>query len=232
MALEKVQNIFQPSEKKIKQETRKNIRQIDREVRSLNREIKKNEAEERKITQNIRKAAEQGRNDKVRQLAKNVVRVRRHNEKLNMMVGSLGDVKFQLQQMSSMMAQQRAMKNVTKMMKKMNSRMSPAKFAKIMQKFQLEQQKAELNADLMEDALGEEDEELEDEIVDGILTEIGLQKLDGLNYTPVEAPATTVATTAPVRTAVAEGGGAEEAEKTGEMSALEERLNNLNNNNL
>lgn len=76
-------------------------------------------------------------------------------------------------------------------MKKMNRRMNPQKFAKIMAEFQRQAAQAEFTDELMQDtmssALGD-DEEAEEELVDSILAEVGLEKLEGLGYVPIENP--------------------------------------------
>lgn len=231
MALERVREaVFEPSDKKIKKQVRQNQREIDREIRNLNREIKKNEKEQAKLKANIRKEAQAGNNDTVRQIAKQIVKTKGHASKLNTMIGSLTDVKMQMQSMATMAAQQRAMKNVTKMMKQINRKVSPQKFAKVMQRYAREAAKAELNEELMSDILDEGNEEAEDELVDGVLAEVGLQRLEGLGFVPVEAPETAEAVAAPQREAVAAGaGGGEEAEE--EINSLEDRLRNLNQGN-
>ena len=58
---QKVQSLFEPSDKKMRRQVRQNVREIEREIKSLNRDISKTEKEQDRLKMKMKKDAGAGR---------------------------------------------------------------------------------------------------------------------------------------------------------------------------
>mmetsp|Transcript_17106 Transcript_17106/g.20599 ORF Transcript_17106/g.20599 Transcript_17106/m.20599 type:complete len:142 (+) Transcript_17106:278-703(+) len=102
------------SKKALKAQFRKNDREIKKEIRGLAKDLKANEQKINQAKKDIRKQAEDGNTDKVRNVAKRIVRLQKHNDQIHKMTGNLEDLQMQMAEMKTMNAMSDAMRNMTK----------------------------------------------------------------------------------------------------------------------
>eukprot|EP01083_Nonionella_stella_P074001 200486_1 len=200
--------------KTIKEIIREQKRMVDRSIRQLDRERKKQEMEEKKLIQEMKKLAEKNQLKSVRIMAKDLVRIRKSQEKFVGLVAHLRGLSLKMQENASVAALTESMRNCTKSMYALNKTMNLPQLQKIMMEFEKQSEqldmKQEVMGDALDDALGdEEDEEEENEALQKICDEIGI----GLNEQLIDAPQNKQK--------------AEEKEVVSEDAELEARLRNL-----
>jgi len=93
---------------------RENQRIINRAIREIEREKNKLQQSEKRVIVEIKKTAKQGQMSAVRIMAKDLVRNRKHVEKLVKMKTQLQTVSLRLQTLKSQAAMAEAMRSVTK----------------------------------------------------------------------------------------------------------------------
>ncbi|GMH70332.1 hypothetical protein TL16_g05384, partial [Triparma laevis f. inornata] len=223
-------NIF-GKDKPLKEVLRENKRMITRAIRELDRERASLEREEKRLISDIKKFAKQQQMGSVKIMAKDLVRTRQYITKFIEMRSHLNGASLKLQTVKSHQALAESMSSVAKAMVKMNKAVNVPAINKMMQDFARENEKSELMQEMMGDAMDdvmdqEGNEEEEEMVVSQVLDEIGVSFGDEM----MEAPGKPVAVAkgkeqeqeipaAPVGMGAAEGGG--------DMSELEQRLNNL-----
>jgi charged multivesicular body protein 2A len=168
---------------------RENQRIINRAIREIEREKNKLQQSEKRVIVEIKKTAKQGQMSAVRIMAKDLVRNRKHVEKLVKMKTQLQTVSLRLQTLKSQAAMAEAMRSVTKAMMRMNRRMNLPAMQRIMAEFERQSQimemKEEIVSETMDDMMDDEDEEEETEaIVNQVLDEIGINLSTELVDTP------------------------------------------------
>jgi charged multivesicular body protein 2A len=206
---------------------REHQRTINRAVRELEREKNKLQQQEKKLVLDIKRTAKQGQMGAVRVMAKDLVRTRKHVEKMIKMKTQLQTVSLRLQTLKSQSAMAEAMRGVTKAMMTMNRQINLPAMQKIMMEFERQSEimemKEETIGDTMDDMMDDEDEETEtDAIVNQVLDEIGISLTQELVDTPNTAVATKQA--APMAKVAAPA-----AEAAADRD-LQERLENLRKN--
>lgn len=166
--------------KPLKTVLRENKRTVNRAVRELDREKVGLEREEKRLADDIKKAARGQQMATVKIMAKDLVRTRQQVAKLIEMRSHLQGCALKLQTVKSHQAMAEAMNNTTKAMVKMNKTFDTMYMSKIMAQFEKENAKTEMMQEIMGDAIddtlqnGVETEEEENEIVDQVLDEIGI----------------------------------------------------------
>lgn len=158
---------------------REQKRTVDRSVRQLEQERVKLKGQEGKLIADMKKHAKANELKSVKIMAKDLIRIRKHQEKFLNLQAQLRAVSLQMQTMVSTQAFAESMKSATMSMRRMNAQMRLPVLQKIMMEFQKQSEmmgmSQELMGDAIDDALGEEDEEEEtDNVVNQILDEIGI----------------------------------------------------------
>lgn len=176
-------------QKTLKDIIKEQKRMINRSIRQLEREKLGMQREEQKLTMEIKKQAKANQMKSVGIMAKDLVRMRKHQEKFTGLVANLRAVSLQMTSMSSTVVMTESMKNCTRAMAVMNRQMNMPQLQHIMKEFEKNAEmlnmKEEMFGDAIEDAMDdEEDEEETDQIVAQVLDEIGISFGDGL----VDAP--------------------------------------------
>jgi len=200
----------------MKQVLREQKRNVDRATRSLDRERAQLERQEKTMIMDIKKNAKAGQMKSVKIMAKDLVRIRKHQEKFVNLTAQLRAIGLQMTAMASTQQLTESVKGVTKSMVKLNKSIKLPELQKIMMEFakQTEQMdmKQEMIGDSLENAMDDvDDEEETDRVVGSIMAEIGLSMDDSM----VSAPQTKTQVQA-------------EPEKVNEADKeLEARLNNL-----
>jgi len=203
----------------MKQIVREQKRTLDRSIRQLEREKKTLENDEKTLIINIKKAAQNNQLKSARIMAKDLVRIRKHQEKFVNLTAQLRAIGMQMTSMQSTQQLAESMRKVTRSMATLNRQLNLPALTKVMTEFakQSEQMemKQEVMNDAMEDAMDEADNEAEsDEIVNQVLDEIGVK----MNEDLVDAPGKKLDAGAQAAAVPAES----EHDKV-----LEARLNNL-----
>lgn len=200
----------------MKEVIRDQKRMVERSVRALERDRANLERDEKKLIMDIKKQAKANQMKSVKIMAKDLVRIRKHQEKFVNLTAQLRAISLQMTSMASTQALTESMKKVTRSMMALNSQVNLPQLQKVMQEFAKQSEQMEMKQEMVGDALGdamdgEEDEKETDEIVNQVLDEIGVSLQDGL----VDVPGSKIKQQENVKE--------EQADK-----ALEARLNNLN----
>eukprot|EP01080_Neovahlkampfia_damariscottae_P011988 gene11988-5389_t len=154
-------------------------RGIERSIRDLEREKIKLGNEERKIINEMKRAAKNNQVDAVKIYAKDIVRIRSYQQKFLKMKSHLSSVSLKLTTMQTSQQMMDSMAQVTRAMHGMNSRMNLPEMQHIMMEFEKQtgimDMKEEMMGDAIDDGLGVDDEEEEEEeLMAQVLDSVGL----------------------------------------------------------
>ncbi|KAF9396563.1 hypothetical protein CPC16_000071 [Podila verticillata] len=202
-------------------------RALNKAQRELDRERVKLEKLEPKLIMDIKRAAKAGQMNSCKVMAKDLIRTRRHVQKLYQMKTQLQAVGLRIQSLNSNQQMAQALQGATRAMRAMNKSMNLPQIQQTIMEFEKESEildmKGEMMSDTVDEAMGEEgDEEEQDAVVDQVLDEIGVDILEPM----VAVPRTAI--NSPLersreRIAVAAGG----IDDDGEDAALQARLDSL-----
>ncbi|XP_049849681.1 charged multivesicular body protein 2a homolog 2-like [Schistocerca gregaria] len=161
------------------EQVKQHLRVINRTIRELDRECNRLQRDEKKAIIDIKKVAKAGQLSAAKIMAKDLVRTRKHIEKVYKMKVQLQAVSMRLQTINSQHLMVDAIRGVTKSMARMNSRVNLPAMQNIMVDFMKQNEmlegKEELVTDAMDDTMDYSDEESEtEEIVNQVLDEIGI----------------------------------------------------------
>eukprot|EP01120_Amphizonella_sp_Union-15-10_P008338 TRINITY_DN2988_c0_g2_i1.p1 TRINITY_DN2988_c0_g2~~TRINITY_DN2988_c0_g2_i1.p1 ORF type:complete len:244 (-),score=65.17 TRINITY_DN2988_c0_g2_i1:85-765(-) len=209
-----------------RQVLREHQRTITRAMRELERERRRLEQSEKKVISEIRRVAKQGQMGAARIMAKDLVRTRKHIEKMYKMHTQLQTVNMRLQTINSQAAMAEAMRGVTRAMMRMNRQINLPAMQQIMMEFERQSEimdmKEETIGETMDDMLEDDDEEEETEtIINQVLDELDINMGQELVDTPASG---SVVKTSQKKERVAVG--ASESEVQADRD-LQERLENL-----
>jgi len=200
-------------------------RTINKAIREIERERGRLQRSEGKTILDIKKAARDGQMGAAKIMAKDLVRTRKHVEKMYRMKTQLQAVSLRIQTIKSQAAMADAMRGVTKAMVRMNRTINLPSLQRIMIEFQKQSEimdiKEETIGDTMDDMFEDEDDEeaATDDIVNQVLDEIGIN----LGSALVDAPESKAVVTKPAQEKRAV------AAVTAEASADQELQNRLDN---
>uniref|UniRef100_A0A7S4L6K3 Uncharacterized protein n=2 Tax=Guillardia theta TaxID=55529 RepID=A0A7S4L6K3_GUITH len=169
-------------------------RNVDKSVREIEREKTKLQTQEKKIINDIRKAAKEGQMGPVRVMAKDLVRTRAQITKFYQMKCQMQAVGLRLQTIKSTQAMTEAMKGAAKAMKGMNAKVNPIAMQRILFEFEKQSEimdsKQEMMDDAIDDAFEADDEEAQvDEVIGQVLSEIGIDLGDQMHHAAPTAAA-------------------------------------------
>ena len=191
------------------------MRQLDRQINGLS-------AGEAKTKREIRALAKKGDVRNCRFLAKELVRARKHQNRMHASKATLSSLSMQLNEQLAQIKITGALQKSTAMMKEVNTLIKLPELTKVMGALQMEMQKAGIMDEMVSDVLDipefEDDIEEADEEVERILTEITGEKL-----AQGQAPPTKVRQDA----AAAADLEIEEAEDDANLEAMRNRLQAL-----
>uniref|UniRef100_A0A6B2LHH7 Charged multivesicular body protein 2a n=1 Tax=Arcella intermedia TaxID=1963864 RepID=A0A6B2LHH7_9EUKA len=168
---------------------KENQRTISRAIREIERERNRLQRSEGKIIADIRKSARDGQMGAARVMAKDLVRTRKHVEKMYKMKTQLQAVSLRIQTIKSQAAMADAMRGVTRAMVRMNRTVNLPSLQNIMVEFQKQSEimdiKEDMIGDTMDDMFDDDEEEMEtDEVVNQVLDEIGIKLGSEFSDTP------------------------------------------------
>ena len=118
-------------EKPVKEQIKEQKRNVDRSKRALEREAKKLERERKKMLAQIKKMAEKGQTTGAKMLAKDIVRSKNQQAKLEQFVGQLNAVSLRIGSFSSLNELGDAMSNCAKAMTLISSKLEAKKIEKL-----------------------------------------------------------------------------------------------------
>lgn len=151
---------------------KKSMRELDREKTALERQ-------EKKLMSDLKKTAKEGHMESVKIMAKDLVRTRKHKQKMMMMHTQIQAVSLKIQTLKSVDSMANAMKGVTKAMGRMNKTMNIPALQRIMAEFEKQNEVMDMKQEMMDDAIddviGDADEDEETELeVTKVMDELGL----------------------------------------------------------
>jgi len=201
--------------KSMREIIREQKRMVDRAVRALDRDRQSLQREEKKLITDIKKNAKENRIGPVKIMAKDLVRIRKHEEKFINLTAQLRAISLQMTSMQSTQAISESMKKVTSAMVKLNKQVNLPQLQQIMKEFAKQSEQLDMKQEMIGDSIDDvmddgEDEKASEEIVNQVLDEIGVTLGEGLVDVPGKKPP------------VVEEHKVDEADK-----ALEARFNNL-----
>jgi charged multivesicular body protein 2A len=155
-------------------------RNIDRTIRELEREKVKMGNEERKLMNDMKRAAKNNQMDAVKIMAKDIVRTRQYQTKFLKMKSQLNSVSLKLTAMATTSQMMTSMAQVTRALQGMNNRMNLPEMQKIMMEFEKQNgimdMKEEMMSDSIDEGLGGSDETEVEEgtLLAQVFDEVGL----------------------------------------------------------
>ena len=171
-------------EKPIKDQIREQKRSVDRSKRALEREKRKLENEKKKMLREIKKMAQKGQTTGAKMLAKDIVRSKNQQAKLEQFVGQLSAVSLRIGSCASLNELGDAMSNCAKAMTLVSSKLDTKKIAQMGKELAKQDMMLEMKSDMMSevlDSLDEGNEEEEDELYNQVLMEAGVNMENELN---------------------------------------------------
>jgi division protein CdvB (Snf7/Vps24/ESCRT-III family) len=180
--------LFGKPQKSIKEQTRENRRQINGNVRGLDREVDNLKRQEKLVQADIKKALKKGDEKTAKILAKQIVQMRKQQERLSSTKGNMQALSHKQTAMSATATVTQAMGTSANIMGKMNAQMDMQKMTSTMREFQKQNEMASMKEDMIDDVIdGMFDDDLDDEVDDAvgqILDDIGIDlgnKLDNIS---------------------------------------------------
>jgi len=189
-----------------KKDLKEEMRDQNKVLRSAQRDIDRDkvqmEREKKRIELEIKKAAKEGNKQACTVLAKQLINMRKAENRQVQASSRIAGVKTQTQVMASNVKMAEAMKKTTDTMVSMNKLQDPMKTAQIMKEFQAQNMKMEMSDEMINDTLdgvleGSDDEAEGDAIVNKVLDEIGIEMTGKLINAPTPGknnPGTSLAT--------------------------------------
>ena len=153
---------------------------MSRELRSLQRDEARLEAE-------MRAAAKRGDNKNAREIAKQLVQLRKSKERLQKTNTTLGSVRTQTAAMAASARAGIALGGAASILKQQNDTMMRSDMLGRMREFAAASERMDVSEEMMDDTLAsafDEDEEEEDDVVREVLEEVGLDASAALPSAP------------------------------------------------
>ena len=159
-------------------------RSVDRSRRALEREAKKLERERKKMLVQIKKLAEKGQTTGAKMMARDIVRSKSQQAKLEQFVGQLSAVSLRIGSCATLNELGDAMANCANAMTLVSSKLDAKKLAHMAKEIAKQDMQLDMKADMMSDILESIDdvnEEEEEEVYNQVLMEAGVNLADQLN---------------------------------------------------
>jgi len=182
-------NAFFGEQKTLKEVIREQKHMVNRSIRELEREKASLKRDEAKLIIEIKKAAKANSVKSMQIMAKDLVRMRKHQEKYTQLIANLRAVSLQMTAMASTVTMTDSLKKVTRAMTVMNRTMNMPQLQAVMREFQKQSEilgmKEELFGEAIEGAMDDEqDEEATEQVVNQVLDEIGITFGQSLGEVP------------------------------------------------
>ena len=168
----------------VKEQIKMQKRSVDRSRRALEREAKKLERERKKMLVQIKKLAEKGQTTGAKMMARDIVRSKSQQAKLEQFVGQLSAVSLRIGSCATLNELGDAMANCANAMILVSSKLDAKKLAHMAKEIAKQDMQLDMKADMMSDILESIDdvnEEEEEEVYNQVLMEAGVNLADQLN---------------------------------------------------
>lgn len=161
----------------IKDELNKNKRAVSKAIREVDREIHKLELEESKLLKEVRNSIEKGYNESAKIFSRDILKVRKQMEKLNLARSQLMGAELRLTSIKSQIQVNNALTDLNSVMGKVNESTELTKIQSILRNFAKESDKIDVKEDMINDSIDvafgnevtiEDEEELIKKIYDEI----------------------------------------------------------------
>ena len=173
-----------PPEIPVKEQIKIQKRSVDRSRRTLEREAKKLERERKKMLAQIKKLAEKGQTTGAKMMAKDIVRSKAQQAKLEQFVGQLNAVSLRIGSCSTLNELGDAMANCANAMTLVSSKLDAKKLAHMAKEIAKQDMQLDMKSEMMSDVLESIDdvnEEEEEEVYNQVLMEAGVNLAEQLN---------------------------------------------------
>ena len=168
----------------VKEQIKMQKRSVDRSRRALEREAKKLERERKKMLVQIKKLAEKGQTTGAKMMARDIVRSKSQQAKLEQFIGQLSAVSLRIGSCATLNELGDAMANCANAMTLVSSKLDAKKLAHMAKEIAKQDMQLDMKADMMSDILESIDdvnEEEEEEVYNQVLMEAGVNLADQLN---------------------------------------------------
>ncbi|KAF7458131.1 Charged multivesicular body protein 2a [Cryptosporidium felis] len=161
----------------VRDELNKNKRAVSKAIREVDREIQKLEQEEGKLLREIRKAVEKDYTESAKIFSRDILRVRKQMEKLNLARSQLMGAELRLTSVKSQLQVNSTLTDLNSVMGKVNDSTEISRIQGILTNFAKESDKLDVKGDIINDsidiALGSESQlEEEEALVEEIYKEV------------------------------------------------------------
>ena len=171
-------------DKPLKDQIREQKRSVERSKRTLEREAKKLERERKKMLVQIKNLAQKGQTAGAKMLAKDIVRCKNQQAKLEQFIGQLSAVIFKITSCSSINELGDAMTSCANAMTLVSSKLDTQKICQLGKEMQKQDMVLDMKSEMMSDvldSLDEGNEEDEEELLNQVLMEAGAKTQNDLN---------------------------------------------------
>ena len=141
-------------EKPAREQIRDQKRAVDRSKRNLVREQKKLEREKKKMLQEIKKMATKGQTTGAKMLARDIVRAKKQQQKLEQFVGQLNAVSLRIGSCMTLNELGDAMANCASAMTLVSSKLDPKRLAQMAKEIAKQDEMLDMKSDMISEVLG------------------------------------------------------------------------------
>lgn len=161
----------------IRDELNKNKRAVSKAIREVDREILKLEQEEAKLMKEIRVAMEKGYTESAKIFSRDILKVRRQTEKLNLARSQLMGAELRLTSVKSQLQVNSTISDLNSIMGRVNDSTEISRIQAILRNFARESDRLDVKGDIINDTIdvamgGESQPEEEEALVDKIYMEV------------------------------------------------------------
>ncbi|KAL7067608.1 SNF7 family protein [Cryptosporidium serpentis] len=203
----------------VREELSNNKRAVTRAIRNIDREIQKLEAEEKRLLKEAREALKKGHTEATKIFSRDVIRVRKQTNKLNLVRSQLMGIELRLVSAQSQLQINNALTNLSSVIGKVNESTDLQRIQQLLKNFAKDSQNLDLKDNIINDSIditmgestmGDDDEVLINEVYNEVLSNVDKE---------IEKPCKSFST---IKTQ-----GIEETRKNMDSTSLEERLKQL-----
>ena len=169
----------------VKEQIKMQKRSVDRSRRALEREAKKLERERKKMLTQIKKLAEKGQTTGAKMLAKDIVRAKKQQQKLEQFVGQLNAVSLRIGSCMTLNELGDAMSNCASAMTLVSSKLDPKRLAQMAKEIAKQDEMLDMKSDMISEvleSLDEGNEEEEEAIYNQVLQEAGVKLAEEMKF--------------------------------------------------
>ena len=169
----------------VKEQIKMQKRSVDRSRRALEREAKKLERERKKMLTQIKKLAEKGQTTGAKMLAKDIVRAKKQQQKLEQFIGQLNAVSLRIGSCMTLNELGDAMANCASAMTLVSSKLDPKRLAQMAKEIAKQDEMLDMKSDMISEvleSLDEGNEEEEEAIYNQVLQEAGVKLAEEMKF--------------------------------------------------